>query len=759
MENWTNIHKDFEYEWCQNLWKEHGFGYQITKQWKEVLGENFTTNDFAFCTWLQNEKHLTPQEVRKQNNAKSLKQEYKKLWTDIHEDFGKSWPNYQQSWEQQNCTYQEAQEWIKSGFTSDDYWKVKSWKDQGFSPQQTKPWIQVGLKLNEYKFASYLKQSNYWPNSLNETQLTELKNHYYQAQNWLNFHYPNKQTTTEIINSEQLHGSLIITDYPQLATIHISGQNNLTNLQINNCPQLVRLVHDDLWNNKTNLTNLTLTNCPQLKELTACNGKLTNLDLTNFLQLEKFDLRNNSLTSLNLLNNQKLKELNVSHNQLTNLEINHLKDLEELNVYNNKLTNLNLNNCVNLKGLHCSDNKLTNLDLRNNLLLETLYIGNNNFPKQDLFFLSHLVNLKKLGLGSNQFTGSLEFLKRMSKLELLYIDDTDIDSGLEYLPDSLKSFSCSAYREDAKVKIIDQELKKHESLFKMGVVLSSTLLKMVAKKIAIATENYFTTDWKETVKLKEKEAKVWKEIGDEIKAVDDNTTLHQRWKKANLSKLNYQKLEEQLKTLEEEKAKLTQRITDLEILKAENERLIQAQKSKIGESVNNYLPLLEEEDKQTIQKLIQAHQDYIKAKKSRENSSKLFKQFLNIRQKLEVKLGEELMEILEIVLTNFEELYQREWNLQQQNEQLETNKILVKEHTKLIEELTWDKQKLKEITASYLEEKQEQLNKLLACNENNLILIEQAQEEVKIIQEELTKIEEAEQTFRILQPIPGPSKP
>jgi len=82
----------------------------------------------------------------------------------------------------------------------------------------------------------------------------------------------------------------------------------------------------------------------------------------------------------------------------------------------------------------------------------------------------------------------------MSKLELLYIDDTDIDSGLEYLPDSLKSFSCSAYREDAKVKIIDQELKKHESLFKMGVVLSSTLLKMVAKKIAIATENYFTTD-------------------------------------------------------------------------------------------------------------------------------------------------------------------------------------------------------------------------------------------------------------------------
>jgi len=56
-----------------------------------------------------------------------------------------------------------------------------------------------------------------------------------------------------------------------------------------------------------------------------------------------------------------------------------------------------------------------------------------------------LVNLRELYLSGNKFTGSLEFLKDMNKLEELDINDTDIDSGLEYLPDSLeRGFNCSA---------------------------------------------------------------------------------------------------------------------------------------------------------------------------------------------------------------------------------------------------------------------------------------------------------------------------
>ena len=45
---------------------------------------------------------------------------------------------------------------------------------------------------------------------------------------------------------------------------------------------------------------------------------------------------------------------------------------------------------------------------------------------------------------------------------MLEIANTDIDSGLEHLPDSLTSFDCSVdKREDAKVKKLETWLRKY----------------------------------------------------------------------------------------------------------------------------------------------------------------------------------------------------------------------------------------------------------------------------------------------------------
>ena len=86
--------------------------------------------------------------------------------------------------------------------------------------------------------------------------------------------------------------------------------------------------------------------------------------------------------------------------------------------------------------------------------------------------MSHLVKLKDLDLGNwgegeppqviyNHFIGSLEPLKNMNKLKILYIYNTDVDSGIEYLPSNLKEFHCSANLiKEAKVKTIEQELRK-----------------------------------------------------------------------------------------------------------------------------------------------------------------------------------------------------------------------------------------------------------------------------------------------------------
>jgi len=94
-----------------------------------------------------------------------------------------------------------------------------------------------------------------------------------------------------------------------------------------------------------------------------------------------------------------------------------------------------------------------------------------------LSFLRHLTELKELGLGSydneqieeinyNRFAGSLRPLQNLVNLKELNINDTNLDSGLEYLPDSLEKFSCSAY------KIIDAKVKAIYNLFanKQGIV-------------------------------------------------------------------------------------------------------------------------------------------------------------------------------------------------------------------------------------------------------------------------------------------------
>ena len=119
---------------------------------------------------------------------------------------------------------------------------------------------------------------------------------------------------------------------------------------------------------------------------------------------------------------------------------------------------MKLNSFVNLEKLYCSKNSLTNLDFLNNLnpeKLTNLDIRNNNFPKSDLIPFNRFINLEYLDLANNSFVGGLEPLKNMSKLRELDISDTDIDSGLEYLPKSLNGmFYCDGVISTRKTKKI-----------------------------------------------------------------------------------------------------------------------------------------------------------------------------------------------------------------------------------------------------------------------------------------------------------------
>ncbi|GBC17593.2 kinase-like domain-containing protein [Rhizophagus irregularis DAOM 181602=DAOM 197198] len=114
---------------------------------------------------------------------------------------------------------------------------------------------------------------------------------------------------------------------------------------------------------------------------------------------------------------------------------------------------------------------------KNKFLLRIISLidNNNNIKPTTLDFLRPFVNLENLSLNSyvnlkqlegsyNQFYGSLKPLENLSKLKELNISNTDIDSGLEFLSESIEIFRCStdyykakSYKQ--KLQYESQELK------------------------------------------------------------------------------------------------------------------------------------------------------------------------------------------------------------------------------------------------------------------------------------------------------------
>jgi len=136
--------------------------------------------------------------------------------------------------------------------------------------------------------------------------------------------------------------------------------------------------------------------------------------------------------------------LDIHQQDLTGaLNLNGFTNLKALKCSNNQLTNLILPVNNQIKRLNCHSNKLTSLPINlNPETLTELNISNNNFSIQDLTIFSQLVNLETLSVSNNQFTGSLAPLASLSKLKKLCIANIQIDLGLEYLSENLKSFGC-----------------------------------------------------------------------------------------------------------------------------------------------------------------------------------------------------------------------------------------------------------------------------------------------------------------------------
>jgi len=321
---------------------------------------------------------------------------------------------------------------------------------------------------------------------------------------------------------KSLFGSLKLNRFTNLRSLKVNN-HQLINLDVSDCSRLV-----ELECNGNQIDNLSINgyNIQQAQALVEVLGisfepefdapfcdwlqdnKSKPKDLANIEQLKKEYVGLSKAQKWLDKNYPKEKRKNITNldikkkNLEGELDLNSFTELEYLNCSGNQLTFLSLDNCPKLKEIWCHDNLLTKLDLTNYRNLERfqccntylqeldlsvfqpeklvqLSIGENNLPKQDLSVLSKFVNLEVLYIGGgwdgggkiekgvyNRFSGSLEALKNMKKLWYLDIMNTDIDRGLEYLPDGIRTFCYQAnVRRNARCKNIEEQLSLYDGNF------------------------------------------------------------------------------------------------------------------------------------------------------------------------------------------------------------------------------------------------------------------------------------------------------
>jgi Leucine-rich repeat (LRR) protein len=178
-------------------------------------------------------------------------------------------------------------------------------------------------------------------------------------------------------------------------------------------------------------------------------------------EIKEISINNNKILGFLKLDGEgfeRLKKITIRCKNLGQIELIDLFELEDFRANPCQLTKLTIKNCPNIENLNVANNLLTKLDFLKNLgeeknKLKFLSIHSNDFSEKDLSCFSELINLEQLYIDNcdrekfsrgkyNKFKGSLKPLKNLKKLKYLSISNTDIDSGLEYLPESIRRIGC-----------------------------------------------------------------------------------------------------------------------------------------------------------------------------------------------------------------------------------------------------------------------------------------------------------------------------
>lgn len=220
----------------------------------------------------------------------------------------------------------------------------------------------------------------------------------------------NKIEMLNLMAFKQLE-SLYINDNPTLSTVVFADDNQLRSINMNNCDivhfyekkmlnlqylsiengSLMDIVIDDYYpelssldlDGNRDITDIIVTNCPKLEVLRLSNTKVADLNISNNPSLRTLSVDHTALKKLSLDNNTLLQELNVSNTAIKKLDVSKLSRLRNITIDSTEIARLDLTNKIYLSNVSAKNtkiefldmhdeygyNSLKNLDLRNNTMM------------------------------------------------------------------------------------------------------------------------------------------------------------------------------------------------------------------------------------------------------------------------------------------------------------------------------------------------------------------------------------------------------
>ncbi|WNE41165.1 MAG: Endonuclease MutS2 [Mycoplasmataceae bacterium] len=415
----------------------------------------------------------------------------------------------------------------------DPYYKEK-WQKEGFNWQETKEWINAGIDVSDYYKASYWEKDGFNPIEAKKWIDVGLNN-----QNTIFIHYLKKSNFSpqDIIKSKNKNlGEWMDFFYP------LETRKEIDKLYVN-----LEFIEGE----KLNIDGQ---EWPNLKELDFRFNKIIRLELTNLFEVSKIFCNSSGIKKLVIENCPKIINLTVSNSRIKNLDfLNRIKPW--------KITSISIND--------------------------------NNITDKNLAIFSNFRNLEDLWIGNNSFSGSLKSLQGLFKLNCLQIsNNSDIDSDLEYLPDSLEYFFYDGCKEIEKKMIPYKFVKDWKKARK-------NLVETAEKSKITYLENLLTEREKDLNGIIEKNISLERNLITEKERLENELKELSQKKQLEIDKIK--------KNSEEKITELNEKVDDLcnellEIKKSELDKIVNEYKSKLDNNLHAYLDIFLENNSPTAKR-------------------------------------------------------------------------------------------------------------------------------------------------------------